>query len=206
MPYVPLSLPDHVPEPVRHLVADVVDSALRDIRFIMAIEPPPETGLKGFLQLSLAKLLLSAIDGAAQLLLPGKMGNGDRFKRFMSDNFPWERIDADHEAVCEFVWSSARCALIHRHGLHTPGDLRKFGRRFIISDRELTDLEMGKEPSPPFFQKDERRTVVWIEHLYWSLRRATVKALDTPAKAEAVAAYLRSGEWDRKANRTLPIP
>ena len=137
MPYIPLPIGDHVPVAVRALIAAVVDSALKEIRSIMEIDPPANAGPKGHLQLSLAKLLLSAIDGAAQLFVPGEMGDGERFKSFLMDNFPWDRIDlggelAVRELACAFMWNSARCALIHRYGLHTKGDLRKFGRLFTM--------------------------------------------------------------------------
>jgi hypothetical protein len=200
---MPLPIGDHVPAPVRALIESVVDGALKEIRSIMEIDPPADAGPKGHLQLSLAKLLLSAIDGAAQLFVPGEMRDGDRFKSFLMDNFPWERIEfgrelAVRELACEFMWGSARCALIHRYGLHTEGDLRKFGRLFTINDEQLTALERGQEPGKPFFQNFPDRTVVWLEPLYWSLRRAIVKTLDTRAKAAAVEAHLESGAWDRK--------
>jgi DNA-directed RNA polymerase len=65
----------------------------------------------------------------------------------------------------------------------------------------LTDLERGQAPTKPFIQMDDKRTVVWIEGLYWASRQAIVKALDTPAKVDAVVAHLQSGEWDRKAKK-----
>jgi hypothetical protein len=204
MPYEPLPIGDHVPAPVRALIESVVDGALKEIRFIMEVNPPPDVGPKGHLQLSLAKLLLSAIDGAAQLLVPGVMGDGGRFKRFLMDNFPWDRVElggesAVRELASEFMWGSARCALIHRYGLHTKGDLRKFGRLFTINDEQLTALERGQQPGKGFFENFPDRTVVWIEPLYWCLRQAIVKALDTSDKANAVEAYIKSGIWDRKA-------
>src|SRR5262245_28759827 len=108
MPYVPLSLPDHVPEPViRQVIRPVVDVALREIRLIMMIGDP-ESGPKGTLQLSIAKLLLSAIDGASNLLVSGERHNGPRFRRFLRENFAWERIEAEQASVCEFMWESAR--------------------------------------------------------------------------------------------------
>jgi hypothetical protein len=75
MPYIPLPLGDHVPVAVRALIAAVVDSALKETRSIMEIDPPADAGPKGHLQLSLAKLLLSAIDGARlSYLCRGKWG------------------------------------------------------------------------------------------------------------------------------------
>ena len=59
MRYVPLPIDDHVPAPVRALIASVVDGALKDIRSIMEIDPPADAGPKGHLQLSLAKLFCS---------------------------------------------------------------------------------------------------------------------------------------------------
>jgi hypothetical protein len=201
MPYISLPIGDHVAAPVRALIGSVVDGALKEIRSIMEIDPPADAGPKGHLQLSLAKLLLSAIDGAAQLFIPGEMGDGERFRLFMREHFPWDRVEADRELACGFMWDSARCALIHRYGLHAKGDLRKFGRLFTIDDRELTALEKGQEPGKPFFESYPDRTVVWIEPLYWSLRRAVVKALDTSDKAMAVESYIKSGTWDRKARK-----
>jgi hypothetical protein len=81
------------------------------------------------------------------------------------DNFPWDRIDlggevAVRELACTFMWNSPRCALIHRYGLHTTGDLRKFGRLFAISDEKLTALEQEREPpGKPFFENFPDRTV-----------------------------------------------
>src|SRR5262245_58637827 len=95
MPYFPLQIGGHVPEPVRALIASEVDRALKEIRFIMLIEPPPGAGPKGHLHLSLAVLLLSATDGAAQLFVPvkGTVGNGQRFKNFLMDYFPWDSVE-----------------------------------------------------------------------------------------------------------------
>jgi hypothetical protein len=47
MPYIPLPIGDHVPVAVRALIAAVVDSALKEIRSIMEIDPPAEAGPKG---------------------------------------------------------------------------------------------------------------------------------------------------------------
>ena len=99
------------------------------------------------------------------------------------------------------MWDDARCALIHRYGLRSKGDLSKYGRLHSINDEQLTALEQGQDPSKPFFQRFPDRTVVWIEALYWSLRQAVVKALDTPEKAMAVEAYFKSGTWDPKSKR-----
>jgi hypothetical protein len=206
MPYKPLAISGHVAESVRALIEVAVDGALREIRFFMTIKPSNDADPKNFLQLSLAKLLLSAIDGASQLFVPGEMANGDRFKCFMKENFPWDRVEADRESACEFMWASARCALIHRYGVYvadTSGDLRKFGRIFPMNDEKLTAYESGtRKPNKPFFvDKEAEGAVVWIEALYCGLRQAIVKALDTPEKAGAVSTHLSSGKWDKKKGK-----
>jgi hypothetical protein len=145
----------------------------------------------------------------SQLFVPVKKstGNGERFEKFLMDNFPWDRVEYGGEPevqklACEFIWNDARCALIHCYGLRSKGgDLSKFARPHSISDERLTAIEQGEAPPKPFFERFPDGTVVWVEGLYWGLRRAIVKALDTPDKAVAVEAYIKSGSWDRKARR-----
>ena len=65
------------------------------------------------------------------------------------DNFPWDRVDfgrelAVRELVCEFMWTDARCSLIHRYGLTTKDALSKYGRLHSINDEKLTALERGR--------------------------------------------------------------
>ena len=195
MPYIPLSLPDHVHEPLLS-VCRVVEGALREIRFIMSDERL-YAGPTDRLQKSIATLLLSATDGAAQIFVPvSETDNGKRFKRFLRENFPWDEVEMEQEAAREYMWKSARCSLIHRFGFYSGGDQRKVARSIPrIGDRPLMALEQGEKPPRPFIVQESGKTVIWIEGLYWALRHSIVNALITPEKARNVTDYLASRDW-----------
>src|SRR5262245_30274731 len=108
MTYVSLPVPADLPEPLRD-VARVIDGALLEIRSIMTDERLYDGPTDRF-QKSLATLLLSATDGAAQLLIPGaKKDSGKRFRKFLLEYFPWNGVEMDLEEAREYLWLSARC-------------------------------------------------------------------------------------------------
>lgn len=178
-----------------------VDPALREIHLILQIEDL-EQGPKGSMQLSLAKLLLSATDGAASMFYPNENGIGRRFKGFIRENFPWDPESLEPEEACRFLWKSARCPLIHSFGLHTKADLRKFGRVFTTTDARLEQLEseLTERPySSSFIERGvvngSERTVVWIDSYYWALRIGILKSLDSDAKVSEIRKWIKSGQW-----------
>lgn len=203
MPYVPLQIGNHVTKDVSDLIRGTVDPAFREIRLVLLIEDK-EQEPSGSMQLSLAKLLLSATDGAATMFNPDVPSIGPRFKSFIRDNFPWDADCLAQDEACKFLWKSARCALIHCFGLYRQGDLRKFGRVLTMTDARLEQIEtdLAMRPSTkPFIErntvKGKERTCVWIESYYWALRKAITKALDTPEKVAAVETWIKSGKWVR---------
>jgi hypothetical protein len=173
---------------------------LTEIRFLMAVEDP-SAGLPGILQRSIATLLVVTTDGASQLLLPGRgISEGQRFRTFVADNFPWDLIEMNRESAIEYLWTHARCSLVHRLGLFAAkGSKRKYGRG-PNTDKTLMRLERSLVAPGPFIEQDSARTVIWVEPLYWALRRAVASAVDTPEKAQAVSAHVESGAWDRHRN------
>ena len=195
MPYIPLPVPAHAPEAVRS-VCGVIDGAFQEIRSIMEVEATYGTPGKDQFQRSLATLLLSATDGASQIFIAAsERDNGKRFTRFLRENFPWLRVQMDPDAACTYMWESARCSQIHRFGLYSGDEVRKFARPFTLDDIELAALENGREPSKPFIVQEDGKTVVWLDALYWSLRQAIANAIDTPEKTEAVHKHLKSRKW-----------
>ena len=67
-----------------------VDHVLKEYHFLLTCFEPDQ-GPKGSLQRSLAVVILSAIDGAAQVFWPDRrLRPGDRFKEYVKANFPWE--------------------------------------------------------------------------------------------------------------------
>ena len=110
MPYVPLPIGGHVLPALNDLIRGTIDPALNEIRLLMTVVDPDQ-GPKGSLQRSIAILLMAATDGAAQLFCSGKMSNGERFKKFVLDCFPFDGVEAPKDAVADFLWDSTRNAL-----------------------------------------------------------------------------------------------
>ena len=218
MPYQPIPLNQHVQTDVVYLVRNTVDPLLSEFRFLLTVQQPDQDP-KGSLQRSLAVLLLSIADGAAQLLYPGQMEDGVRFQSFLKDNCPWT-LDSPEgltvEEACSFLWEEARCPMLHRFGvrsnIHKQKDslrIVKFGRIFSSDDASITDIEMlsGKRPySHPSIKRDESHTILLIESFYWALRMAIEKTLNTEEKSNAVDAWLKSGQWDRKSKQKSSPP
>jgi hypothetical protein len=212
LPYQPLSFGSHVPEALSAFVRGVIDPRLSEFRFLLTVHHP-EQGPRGSLQGSLAALLLVTTDGAAQLLHPGSMDNGKRFKEFLKQNCPWE-LDAPDgltvDEACEFLWDEARCPLLHRFGLRAIVDRQtkalKYGRMFTNDDAGVTQLECLVDDRPysePSIKRDAERTVLWIDSFYWALRIAIQRSINTPEKADRVLDWINSGQWDPIKRRQL---
>jgi hypothetical protein len=192
MPYVPIPLPPGLPAMVERVIRTAVDPALSNIHFLMTVSDP---SAHDHLLHAIATLLMSAIDGSAELLVPGDK----KFTTFVIDNFPWGMIDISPDEVAKFLYLDARCSLIHRFGLYTAEETRKFvGGTPLATDSMLTKLEESSEPRKAFIERNDTRIAVHIEPLYWALRQAIPNALSTSDKINAVNAYVASGAWERK--------
>jgi len=203
VPYQKIPLDDHVSGAVKDVVRRVIDPYLYEFRFLLTVQHPDQ-GPKGSLQRLLAALLLSATDGAAQLLHPGRMRDGERFKGFVKACFPWEIDKPDGLTVdeaCDFLWEEVRCAMLHRFGMRSrPLLATKLGRKFVLDEEDLSALETSVSERPytlTSVRRNKERTVLWIEPFYWALRIAIPRAISTPEKADAVCAWIKSGDWDR---------
>ena len=209
MSYQPITLAEHVPVEIVSIIRDVIDPFLTEFRFLLTVQNPIQSP-KGSLHKPLLILLLAAADGAAQLLYSeGKRTtNGEKFQSFIKNNFPWELDSPDGLSIdeaCKFLWEEVRCPLFHRYSLRTnmpnTSKMVKFGRVFATDEEKLVQLEqlINQRPySDPTFRRDPKRTIIWIDSFYWALRIAITRSLDTPEKAEAIAVWIKSGEWDPK--------
>lgn len=202
MPYQPLNLGPHVSPALRAVVRRVFDGFFQDFRDLVMVQGS-QHGAKGSLQRPMAMLILTAADGAAQLLHPGEMKIGERFKSFLLDNLPWHLDKPDgmtpKQAVA-FLWYDARCPLVHRFGL-TKGKTKritKYGKVHTVTDAGLTALEQSTQRpySDPSIRRNATRTVFWVESFYWSLRQAIEHSLSTKVKADAIETWVKSGKWD----------
>jgi hypothetical protein len=99
--------------------------------------------------LSAATLLAVLTDSAANLFVPGEMEPGERFKKFLNDNFPWEDdtpYGIEREDALDLMWEIVRTPAIHRMGLQ-PDDLFKV--KFVMlhspTDERMMQLETDDE-------------------------------------------------------------
>lgn len=208
MPYTPLPLGDHVPAELVSVIRGAIEPFLDEFHFLLTVRRPDQ-GPKGSLQLLTSVALLSLIDSSAQLLSPGNLSTGDRFKAFLKDNYPWDLDPPGGMSVdeaIEYLWDYARSSLIHRFGLRASRGVHpliELGNSFTSDDASITKLELhpSRPTSSPSLHKNDERTIIWLESLYWALRIALVRAIDTPEKCHAVIRHLQSGQFDHKARK-----
>jgi hypothetical protein len=146
MPYQPIPLDEDVTGEARAVVRQVIDPYISEFRFLLTVQQP-EQGPKGSLQRVLVAPLLAATDGAAQMLHPGSMQIGERFKAFMKANFPWDLDPPDGLSVdeaCEFVWHDARCNLLHRFGMPVKATATDEDRPHVHTERGVADTARGR--------------------------------------------------------------
>lgn len=157
-----------------------------------------------------AALVLICVDGAAQLLYPMAKKSGARFRGFLSDYYPWEldtpRGMTTREAA-SLLWDHFRCPIVHRMGARPEKLLvaaglplvTKLGNAFTSDDAAMTRLEMLpiRPFSSPVLARNDTRIVMWVESLYWGLRIAISRSVDTEAKCHAIATHFEKGDYAR---------
>ena len=94
MAYVPLTLPDKLPESDDRVIRKGVEPLLEDIHWMLASPTgrPGKSGPPRQLQLPIALLLLATVEGVStKLFQPAKtMDVGKRFKECLIRYYPWD--------------------------------------------------------------------------------------------------------------------
>lgn len=209
MPYQPIQLDENiVDKELLSFIRNTIDPAFEEFHFLLTMHMPNQ-GSNGSLQKSLAILLLSMLDGAAQLLQPDpdNMKNGERFISFIIANYPWDEDSPEgisKEDACQVLWDDMRCSMLHRFGLRSKNPSQSkisYGRSFSTNDEKLTCIEtcITERPySAPSIKKTDERITLSIESFYWGLRLAIKNALSTKKKSDAVLEWIKNRQWDPK--------
>jgi len=183
MNYKLLEVPNDAPDGLKRFCVGAIDPRFAEFEFLLT-QQMPGVDAKGSLQLSLTTLVCALADGCAQVLFPGKMGNGDRFKGYLLQFYPWKMDPPEGmtpEEACAAVWEKYRNPTMHRFGINKTNMLErvKFGRIFAQTSESLATLRQGKERpySDPFIKRGNARIVLWIDGFYWGLRMAAQSAL-----------------------------
>jgi hypothetical protein len=209
--YRSLDVPQGLPPALDYAIRQVIDPALLDFHYLLATRHPEHWGPRGSMQFAQA-VVLAAVDGAAQLLHPGSMNDGRRFRKFLKKRFPWGDCPAEGLSVdeaCQYLWDDARCPLLHRFGTrHQPLLPNKLGNLHTSKEHEVEAIELSPQRplAKPVVHRNEQRTVLWIENLYWGLRKAIEAAVSDPDNVAAAARWIEDGKFDKKRNPQETAP
>ncbi len=198
MAFKPLDVPVQIPMPVADFVTGPLSEALKEFRFLLQ-QNFPDQAPQGSLQYSLAILILSITDGAAQTLYPASGSSSARFKGFIRSYYPWELDPPDgltpEQATTELYYTF-RCPLIHRFGMRVRYPVNvKLGRVFSQDENSVDALEAYtlRPYSDASIQKSDQRIVLWIDSYYWALRKTIERALADIPRMRLAEEWLRRG-------------
>ena len=183
MAYVPLALPDSLPESVNTVIRKGVEPQLRDVHwmFATAIARPSESEPPRQLQLPIALVLLATVAGESESLLhlEEKTDGGKRFQECLKRYFPWD-IDpptgVSSEEAAKILYKTFRNPLVHRLGLHPSKDAAvQIGQSFPGSDDAAARMERlersrCKPASEPCLVVTLDKRKLWLDPFYWGVR------------------------------------
>ncbi|MBL6946317.1 MAG: hypothetical protein ISR47_06755 [Rhodospirillales bacterium] len=206
MSYVPIEFPKSTPKHVALIVDNVINALFGEFHFLLTIRNPNQ-GPKGSFQRTQAIVLVALADGAAQLFWPKPhLSQGKRFREFLGHYYPWEADEPEgftKEEALDFLWTDVRCAMLHRFGArHAPGKTHKYGNVFQLTETRVEQIESDqmRPHSEPFLQRNETRTILWIENFYWGLRQAIQKVVgETPDRIKEIDKWIADGKYDQTA-------
>ena len=174
MPYPPIKLPSDVPLNVRVVVELGIDPMLREVHTMLSVVIPDPTY---HLQSSIANMLLAVISGASSTLYAKEGTSIDQFTGLLIKHFPWD-LDppegASPDIAAHILWEECRNPLAHRVGLRPKGGrIVKFGLVRGKTPDEVDALAVSvtnpRLRSSLIVRSDA--TVLWVDTLYWSIRR-----------------------------------
>lgn len=203
MTYRRLSVPKGAPDSIVQFFAGAIDPRFEEFEYLLTLQAPGADA-RGSLQLSLTTLVCALADGCAQVLLPGKMRNGERFTRYLLLFYPWKLDPPDGltpEEACAAVWENYRNPVMHRFGINkkNPFERIKFGRVFTQTPDTIVKLrEVSTRPySDPFIKRGSGRVVLWIDGFYWGLRMAAQAALVDDARWSELDHHIANEDFAR---------
>ena len=184
MAYVPLDLPNSLPESVRTAIGIGVEPLLQNVHWMLStpVGKSSDTEPRRQLQLPIALVLLATVAGVSKTLLHIHKGKGDRFRfeECLNRYFPWD-IDpptgVSSECAAEILYKVFRNPLVHSLGLHKSGyPVVRIGQVFRGADDPesgVEDLERlsVKSASEPCLVVTPEKIVLWLDPFYWGVRK-----------------------------------
>jgi hypothetical protein len=206
MPYTPLPLPTHVPDPLRAFVAATVENYLWEVHYLLAIPAIPGQGgayEKRQFQWCIANTLLAVIAGVAATLTTNDEPPGRQFKDALRRFYPWDRDEPrgiNAEGAANVLYEVFRNPLVHTAMARPKGRPVKIGRVFPglspeALEERVVEIETTRErpPSKPSMVVRDDAIVLWIDPLYWGIREMIPRALADAEECTRVLERIASG-------------
>lgn len=193
MPYHPLDLPPGTPPNAEHIVRTRIDPLLRQVHAMLLLPVEDAPGLDIVCKQSVALVLLGVVSGVSEKLYkpPKGMGTGERFKRVLTNYYPWRGEPKTAGTTCgkeaaETIYKTFRNPLAHTLGI---SDYPAKFFRGAATDVKLEKFEKSKTRprgwNKPTLKKGHGRTTLNIKIFYWGVRRLIWKLLSAQATATA---------------------
>ena len=188
MAYVPLDLPNSLPDSVRTAIGIGVEPQLQDVHWMLAtpVGKSSDAAPCRQLQLPIALVLLATVAGVSKTLLHIHKEKRDRvrFEECLNRYFPWD-IDpptgVSSECAAKILYKVFRNPLVHSLGLHKRGHpVVRIGQVFRGTgdpEKEVEDLERltVKPSSEPCLVVTPEKMDFWLDPFYWGVRKLVEK-------------------------------
>ena len=193
MPYHTLNIPTGTPPELESIVRDRIDSLLRQVHAMLLLPVEGDhPGLDIVCKHAVALVLFGVVSGVSAKLYepPHSMLAGARFKRVLTDYYPWDEEPQSSGTVCgedaaKVIYDTFRNPLDHRLGIDDSNPKLLRGE---VTDKKLEIFEKS-ETRPPKWNKPtlkkgagDRHTLN-IKIFYWGVRRMIWKVLDARVEA-----------------------
>ncbi len=226
MSYVPVTLPSNLPSIIGGFIRGPVEDYLRDVHFLLSTMNP-NAHPKVQIQTPIALTVLAALAGVSKVLywrktVDGGFETGDRklFEGFLVDFYPADLdppTGVNMQEAAKILYGVFRCPIVHslrtdgQDDLPTfarvPGYVSKIGRVFRgTADAEQRVEQMERDHIRPgsdtWLVVRTDATVLWLDSLYWGLRKAIERwALD---KAQVNGAAPRVADRIKALAQQMP--
>lgn len=203
MAYQAVKLPSTIPDQVRTVINGAVDPIFQDVHWMLSVTRGEDTHAPPRqLQVPIAHMLLGFVSGFSEEMYSpqtNKLPSGKRFVQCMEQFFPWDvdppRIPTSANPS-KILYEVFRNPLVHRLGLHRR---RRRAVRIVSVFRGHSNAEQrieclerldSKPYSEPCLVMTCTETTLWLDPLYWGIRKMVERWATDPAQIRQAAERL----------------
>lgn len=206
MAYRGLKIDPSAPANVRKLVEKLESHYLSDVHSMLRL-PIPNYRIMAGCNFAIAQVLMATVGGVSTTLYSHSGGKGKRFKNLLIDYYPLKLEPGRSvlpEKAADVIYSVFRNPLTHDLGLDIEKKAKtpsvKLKRRATkhktkgLPEKEIEALEdSAKRPSmsPTVIIRPDA-TILFVEALYWGVRRMIEDLVADKARMELADSFLAS--------------